>query len=189
MLQSLLWCQPVEGAYLVLPDIADLLPKNKGALIASGGKGLTSHCCAHKHLIALSLSALRETSFCPQCFCKPVWLDQAGSSSRGLLYVSDGSRGHRHGRGRRSQDYYDDLEPEELTRVFVALFDYDPMSMSPNPDAADEELPFKEGQIIKVGGFLDGGRVGSFTLSRAGACKAKAGRSPAEGETGNRKPT
>lgn len=37
-----------------------------------------------------------------------------------------------------------------MTRVFVALFDYDPMSMSPNPDAADEELPFKEGQIIKV---------------------------------------
>lgn len=34
--------------------------------------------------------------------------------------------------------------------MFVALFDYDPLSMSPNPDAADEELPFKEGQIIKV---------------------------------------
>jgi hypothetical protein len=32
----------------------------------------------------------------------------------------------------------------------VALFDYDPLSMSPNPDAADEELPFKEGQIIRV---------------------------------------
>lgn len=33
----------------------------------------------------------------------------------------------------------------------MALFDYDPLSMSPNPDAADEELPFKEGQIIRVG--------------------------------------
>lgn len=43
--------------------------------------------------------------------------------------------------------------------MFVALFDYDPMSMSPNPDAADEELPFKEGQIIKVGGFFDWVRV------------------------------
>lgn len=31
------------------------------------------------------------------------------------------------------------------------MFDYDPQSMSPNPDAAVEELPFKEGQIIKVG--------------------------------------
>lgn len=40
--------------------------------------------------------------------------------------------------------------------MFVALFDYDPMSMSPNPDAADEELPFKEGQIIKVvASFVD----------------------------------
>lgn len=40
---------------------------------------------------------------------------------------------------------------EELpARVFVALFDYDPLTMSPNPDAAEEELPFKEGQIIKV---------------------------------------
>ena len=36
-------------------------------------------------------------------------------------------------------------------RVFVALFPYDPAAMSPNPDAAEEELPFKEGQIIKVG--------------------------------------
>lgn len=35
-------------------------------------------------------------------------------------------------------------------RIFVALFDYDPVSMSPNPDAAEEELPFKEGQILKV---------------------------------------
>jgi len=36
----------------------------------------------------------------------------------------------------------------------VALFDYDPVSMSPNPDAAEEELPFKEGQILKVGADL-----------------------------------
>ncbi|XP_029883560.1 peripheral-type benzodiazepine receptor-associated protein 1 isoform X12 [Aquila chrysaetos chrysaetos] len=41
-------------------------------------------------------------------------------------------------------------------RVFVALFDYDPVSMSPNPDAAEEELPFKEGQILKVCGDKDG---------------------------------
>ncbi|XP_029685347.1 RIMS-binding protein 2 isoform X8 [Takifugu rubripes] len=67
----------------------------------------------------------------------------------------DGHGGRRQGRGRRSLDDYDESEPEELTRVFVALFDYDPMSMSPNPDAADEELPFKEGQIIKVFGNKD----------------------------------
>lgn len=47
--------------------------------------------------------------------------------------------------------------PEEVlayqdlpVRVFVALFDYDPVSMSPNPDAGEEELPFREGQILKV---------------------------------------
>ncbi|XP_068166355.1 RIMS-binding protein 2 isoform X4 [Antennarius striatus] len=68
---------------------------------------------------------------------------------------SDGYGGRRRGRGRRSLDFYDESELEELTRVFVALFDYDPMSMSPNPDAADEELPFKEGQIIKVFGNKD----------------------------------
>ncbi|XP_060927844.1 RIMS-binding protein 2 isoform X2 [Limanda limanda] len=67
----------------------------------------------------------------------------------------DGYGGRRHGRGRRSQEYYEESEPEETTRVFVALFDYDPLSMSPNPDAADEELPFKEGQIIKVFGHKD----------------------------------
>ncbi|XP_032859679.2 peripheral-type benzodiazepine receptor-associated protein 1 isoform X11 [Tyto alba] len=40
-------------------------------------------------------------------------------------------------------------------RIFVALFDYDPVSMSPNPDAAEEELPFKEGQILKISGDKD----------------------------------
>ncbi|XP_065100293.1 RIMS-binding protein 2 isoform X8 [Paramisgurnus dabryanus] len=58
-------------------------------------------------------------------------------------------------RTRRSPPYYDESEQEEPFRVFVALFDYDPLSMSPNPDAADEELPFKEGQIIKVYGDKD----------------------------------
>ncbi|KAG5280793.1 hypothetical protein AALO_G00064080 [Alosa alosa] len=58
------------------------------------------------------------------------------------------------GRGRRSPEYYES-EPEDLTRIFVALFDYDPLSMSPNPDAGVEELPFKEGQIIKVYGDKD----------------------------------
>lgn len=59
-------------------------------------------------------------------------------------------------------DYEDDGEGESLVddtdmeyddqrvRVFIALFDYDPTTMSPNPDALDEELPFKEGQIIRV---------------------------------------
>ncbi|XP_073717044.1 peripheral-type benzodiazepine receptor-associated protein 1 isoform X9 [Misgurnus anguillicaudatus] len=44
---------------------------------------------------------------------------------------------------------------EDEVRIFVALFPYDPAVMSPNPDAAEEELPFKEGQIIKVYGDKD----------------------------------
>ncbi|KAL4647784.1 RIMS-binding protein 2-like [Arapaima gigas] len=53
-------------------------------------------------------------------------------------------------------------EPEEdfagvdtNTRIFVALFAYDPAVMSPNPDSAEEELPFMEGQIIQVYGDKD----------------------------------
>ncbi|XP_023576329.1 RIMS-binding protein 2 isoform X1 [Octodon degus] len=64
------------------------------------------------------------------------------------------------GHDRLSPDFYDESEmdpgSEELpARIFVALFDYDPLTMSPNPDAAEEELPFKEGQIIKVYGDKD----------------------------------
>ncbi|XP_049341714.1 RIMS-binding protein 2 isoform X5 [Astyanax mexicanus] len=59
------------------------------------------------------------------------------------------------GRDRRSPDYFEESELDDLPRIFVALFDYDPLSMSPNPDAAVEELPFKEGQIIKVFGEKD----------------------------------
>ncbi|XP_030392306.1 peripheral-type benzodiazepine receptor-associated protein 1 isoform X12 [Gopherus evgoodei] len=46
-------------------------------------------------------------------------------------------------------------DSDNSVRIFVALFDYDPISMSPNPDAAEEELPFKEGQILKVCGNKD----------------------------------
>ena len=44
---------------------------------------------------------------------------------------------------------------QQQTRIFVALFDYDPPTMSPNPDACDKELPFREGQLIKVRGDKD----------------------------------
>ena len=40
-------------------------------------------------------------------------------------------------------------------RWFLALYDYDPMTMSPNPDAADEELAFRDGDLIKVYGEKD----------------------------------
>lgn len=45
-------------------------------------------------------------------------------------------------------------------RYFVALFDYDPSTMSPNPNAVSEELAFKEGSIIKV--FGDKGPDGFY---------------------------
>ena len=41
-------------------------------------------------------------------------------------------------------------QSKESSRVFVALFDYDPPTMSPNPEACDDELSFSEGQLIKV---------------------------------------
>lgn len=48
-------------------------------------------------------------------------------------------------------DSVPDIEfDENCVRIFIALFDYDPVTMSPNPDAMDVELPFKEGQLLKV---------------------------------------
>ncbi|XP_072934285.1 RIMS-binding protein 2 isoform X2 [Epargyreus clarus] len=41
------------------------------------------------------------------------------------------------------------------SRYFIALFDYDPTTMSPNPESCDEELPFSEGDTIKVWGDKD----------------------------------
>lgn len=40
-------------------------------------------------------------------------------------------------------------------RLFVALYPYNPAAMSPNHEAAAEELPFVPGQIIKVFGDQD----------------------------------
>ena len=53
---------------------------------------------------------------------------------------------------RRPSDvgYVGEMAPEERVRVFLALYDYDPSTMSPNPDAEEEELTFNEGDLIKV---------------------------------------
>ncbi|XP_070256311.1 RIMS-binding protein 3A-like [Myotis yumanensis] len=40
-------------------------------------------------------------------------------------------------------------------RVFVALFDYEPLVMSANPEAAEEELAFQKGQLLRVWGSQD----------------------------------
>ncbi len=36
------------------------------------------------------------------------------------------------------------------SRYVMALYDYDPFHMSPNPNAAQEEISFRKGQVIKV---------------------------------------
>lgn len=41
-------------------------------------------------------------------------------------------------------------QANKRTRWFVAIFDYNPTTMSPNPDACEEELPFSVNDIIKV---------------------------------------
>ncbi|XP_054467658.1 RIMS-binding protein 2 isoform X4 [Anoplopoma fimbria] len=94
-----------------------------------------------------NLSPVKEDVYYGSVARRRIWRSMSSDDQY------DGFGGRR--RGRRSEDYYEESETEEMTRVFVALFDYDPMSMSPNPDAADEELPFKEGQIIKVFGHKD----------------------------------
>ena len=55
----------------------------------------------------------------------------------------------------QDMDSKNSAKPVEKIRIFVALFDYDPVTMSPNPDASDEELPFREGQLIKILGEKD----------------------------------
>lgn len=40
---------------------------------------------------------------------------------------------------------------QKKPRYFLAMFDYDPSTMSPNPDGCEEELAFQEGDQIKVG--------------------------------------
>lgn len=52
-------------------------------------------------------------------------------------------------RGPMSQQQQQNPQQRKL-RYFLALFDYDPITMSPNPDSCEEELPFREGDTIKV---------------------------------------
>ncbi|XP_037679397.1 RIMS-binding protein 3A-like [Choloepus didactylus] len=67
-------------------------------------------------------------------------------------------------------------------RVFVALFDYDPLAMSANPKAAEEELAFRKGQLLRVWGSQD--PSGCYR----GECHGRVGNIPghlvAEVETG-----
>ncbi|XP_065571369.1 peripheral-type benzodiazepine receptor-associated protein 1-like isoform X4 [Artemia franciscana] len=87
---------------------------------------------------------------------------------------SYGSRGR--GRGNEQDPrlgrYGDTRARSEQTRIFVALYDYHPPSMSPNPDACEDELPFREGQLIKV--FADKDSDGFYF----GECNGRTGYVP-----------
>lgn len=53
-------------------------------------------------------------------------------------------------RGPMSQQQQQQNPQQRKLRYFLALFDYDPLTMSPNPESCEEELPFREGDTIKV---------------------------------------
>ena len=68
--------------------------------------------------------------------------------SGNMLSGSDQTSGVVSERNRSESEMSENVS--EPVRYFVALYSYDPSSMSPNEDGADKELPFKEGDIIKV---------------------------------------
>jgi len=74
-----------------------------------------------------------------------------GPAGPGTDYRAPGRSGRAGYTGHKatSQDASYALQ-QSSSRLFVALFDYDPQTMSPNQNAINDELPFTEGQIIKV---------------------------------------
>nr|XP_019941569.1 PREDICTED: peripheral-type benzodiazepine receptor-associated protein 1 [Paralichthys olivaceus] len=90
--------------------------------------------------------ANREPGQIPPGVAGPSWGGQAELSSKPACLQAKQLKG-----GVDSTK----VKGEGDIRIFVALFPYDPTTMSPNPDAAEEELPFTEGQIIKVYGDKD----------------------------------
>jgi len=61
------------------------------------------------------------------------------------------SRSHRHGHQRSGRGHRPRHAPNTSSyRIFIALFDYNPVTMSPNRNGVDEELAFYEGQLLKV---------------------------------------
>ena len=88
-------------------------------------------------------------------------LERFSYNQRLFLGASQRGRGSIHrGRGTQAQGGTNHppgvaQQAKKRTRWFVALYDYDPTTMSPNPDACEEELRFNEGDTIKVS-FLSG---------------------------------
>uniref|UniRef100_A0A3P9DBY8 RIMS-binding protein 2 n=1 Tax=Maylandia zebra TaxID=106582 RepID=A0A3P9DBY8_9CICH len=99
-----------------------------------------------------------EVSQIPPAEARPSWRGQAELSCKPACLQARNLKG-----GVESPKTKGDSD----IRIFVALFSYDPASMSPNPDAAEEELPFSEGQIIKVYGDKD---ADGFYRGESGGC-------------------
>ncbi|XP_028040007.1 RIMS-binding protein 2 isoform X4 [Bombyx mandarina] len=74
-------------------------------------------------------------------------LQGRGAAAAGGAVPRGPQPGQRHGPQSHAQS--------KRSRFFIALFDYDPVTMSPNPESCDEELPFSEGDTIKVWGDKD----------------------------------
>ncbi|XP_030438785.1 RIMS-binding protein 2 isoform X2 [Gopherus evgoodei] len=131
---------PQKSRPMLVPSIEITMDSNsEGGRSRSGSEG--------------NISPVKEEAYYRRIDGHKKWSQQRTMASD---YRYDGycSRDH------LSPDIYEESETDPGTedispRIFVALFDYDPLTMSPNPDAAEEELPFKEGQIIKVYGDKD----------------------------------
>ncbi|XP_074463119.1 RIMS-binding protein 2 isoform X10 [Larus michahellis] len=131
---------PQRSRPMLVPSIEITMDSNsEGGRSRSGSEG--------------NISPVKEEAYYRSIGGHKKWPQQRTMASE---YRYDGYGGHDH----LSPDIYEESETDPgtediSTRIFVALFDYDPLTMSPNPDAAEEELPFKEGQIIKVYGDKD----------------------------------
>ncbi|XP_032054588.1 RIMS-binding protein 2 isoform X8 [Aythya fuligula] len=131
---------PQRSRPMLVPSIEITMDSNsEGGWSRSGSEG--------------NISPVKEEAYYRSIGGHKKWPQQRTMASE---YRYDGYGGHDH----LSPDFYEESETDPgtediSTRIFVALFDYDPLTMSPNPDAAEEELPFKEGQIIKVYGDKD----------------------------------
>ncbi|KAI4482819.1 hypothetical protein M0804_008672 [Polistes exclamans] len=81
-----------------------------------------------------------------------AYYDQTGNQRmRGPIY---GSRVNQ-GQGGNVHPASGVQQMNKRVRRFIALFNYDPTTMSPNPNALEEELQFSEGDTIKVYGEKD----------------------------------
>ncbi|XP_011646476.1 RIMS-binding protein 2 [Pogonomyrmex barbatus] len=119
------------------------------------------------------------------------YYDQAGSQrGRGPVYRG----GRAQAQGGVSHPPIAAQQMNKRPRWFVALFDYNPTTMSPNPDACEDELTFSEGDILKVYGDKDPdgfywgefrGRRGYIPYNMVEEIKEP----PGQGQPGRRGPT